>query len=379
MTNLELLFWILLICTTYSYFIYPVFLILLSSREEQKSAKPGEDVPVSIIITAHNEEKIIREKLENTLAIKYSYGTIQILVASDSSTDATNEIVKEYANKGVVLVDVQDRLGKENAQEHAIKVAEGEVIVFSDAATILQTDSIDILVSYFTNPEVGAVSSEDVFISDNDEVAGEGLYVKYEMWLRKLESNLRGLVGLSGSFFAARKDVCALWNKNTTSDFNTELNSAKLGYRAVSAPDVKGYYKDLSDKKKEYQRKYRTVIRGITALWINRSVLNPFRYGLFSFQVWSHKVMRWLVPWFMISLLVTSIMLVQEHWVYIFFLVLQIIFYTLALIGLISESAQDRTVFKVPYFFMTVNFAIAQAFLAFLFGKRITVWTPSKR
>ncbi len=375
----DIIFWALLVAVTYSYFLYPLILMLLVKKDRSLISIPDSKIPVSIIITAHNEADKIRGKIENTLALDYTYGNLEILIASDGSTDSTNDIVSEYSDKGVILVDVQDRLGKENAQQQAINVSTGDIIVFSDAATILRPDAINILVSHFSTPDIGAVSSEDVFISEDSEIAGEGLYVKYEMWLRTLESNLAGLVGLSGSFFAARRKICLLWNKNTTSDFNTALNCAKLSCRAISAPDVKGYYKDLKNKKQEYQRKYRTVLRGITALWVNKTILNPFAYGLFSFQVWSHKVMRWLVPWFMILLLIYSVMLGQDSWLYFLILCLQIMFYLLSIIGYLSAAAQKKTIFKVPYFFITVNIAIAHASLAFIFGKRITVWAPSKR
>jgi len=364
---------------SYSYFIYPVVVLLLSKRKAFRVAAPESETRVSLIVAAHNEAASIREKIENSLALTYSYGVLEILIASDGSTDDTNAFVKSYADKGVILIDVTERKGKENAQLQAIRIATGDILVFSDVATILEPDAIDRMIEHFAAPDVGAVSSEDVFISDTGKVAGEGLYVRYEMWLRNIESNLRGVVGLSGSFFAARKAVCALWDLTSTSDFTTALSCMKLNYRAISAAPVKGYYKDLADQKQEYHRKYRTVLGGIVALWNNRTVLNVFKYGLFSFEVWGHKVMRWMVPWFMLGLLIVSMMLYSTHYIYSLALILQLIFYSLAFVGLVSDKAKEKTVFNVPYFFMVVNVAITHATLAFFSGKRITIWTPSKR
>ena len=157
---------------------------------------------------------------------------------------------------GLVRSDLHN--GKEYAQSLAIKKAKGDILIFSDVATSIPTDAITILVENFKDPLIGAVSSEDRFISENGDVVGEGLYVKYEMWLRKKESELGGIVGLSGSFFAARKEVCKEWDVSSPSDFNTALNCARNNLMAVSCPDVLGFYKDISDESKEYGRKVRT-------------------------------------------------------------------------------------------------------------------------
>ena len=185
---------------------------------------------VTLIVTAYNEERRIREKIENTLAIDFDSSRLELIVASDCSEDATDAIVAEYADRGVRLVRAAERLGKENAQLTAIKQAQGDILVFSDVATQIPSDSLVKLERYFADPSIGAVSSEDRFVSKDGSVAGEGAYVKYEMWLRKQESQLAGLVGLSGSFFAARKSICQEWDIHSPSDFNTALNAMKAAY-----------------------------------------------------------------------------------------------------------------------------------------------------
>lgn len=382
---MQLLFWILLILSIYSYFLYPLTLRLLSvlrSAPEQQFGYTNEDElpPLTLIVTAYNEEKRIREKIENTLSLEYPKEKLTLVVASDSSTDGTDAIVREYSEHNVNLVRAEERLGKENAQWQAIKTVKDGVIVFSDTATKIETDGLKKLARYFANSRVGAISSEDRFISDNGQVAGEGAYVKYEMWLRQQESGLGGLVGLSGSFFAARVEVCQSWDIHSPSDFNTALNCSRQNLVAVTAPDVLGYYKDLADPSKEYARKVRTVIRGMTALARHPDVLNPFKYGLYSYQVISHKLLRWTVPWTLLGLfMVTPFCLQGDLDVYALAMIGQLAFYGLAIFAHFSESVRRNPAVKIIYFFIQVNIALFDASIKFMSGKRMTVWQPSAR
>jgi len=376
---LAFLFWLLFLLAVYSYFVYPVVLaVLLSlrSRSEETAAGVGA-FRLSLIVTAHNEESRIREKIENSLAIDYP--GLEIIVASDFSEDGTEAIVQEYAERGVRLVRSDERLGKENAQRCAIEAATGEILVFSDVATQIPADALRKLASYFADPKVGAVSSEDRFLSQDGAVVGEGAYVRYEMWLRRMESGLAGLVGLSGSFFAARRDICQTWDIHCPSDFNTALNCARAGFRAVNAPDVLGFYRDLKDPRKEYLRKVRTVLRGITAIARHPDVLDTRRFGLFAVQVWSHKVMRWLVPWFLLLLLAVNLGLVGEGWFYTLCFLAQLVFYGVALAAHRNTRLQSNGVARIVYFFVQANLAIADATCRYLSGKRMTTWQPSTR
>jgi glycosyltransferase involved in cell wall biosynthesis len=373
----ELVFWIALFGSVYSYFLYPFFLKLTPGRSLSVAQAPNSQPRVSLIVTAHNEESRIVRKLENCLAIDYP--NLEIIVASDASTDATDSVVRSYGDRGVSLARADERKGKEYAQLQAIKVARGEILVFSDVATDIRPDALHKLVSYFQDPVVGAVSSEDRFITRDGKVAGEGAYVRYEMWLRRLESEHAGLVGLSGSFFAARKSVCQKWDIAAPSDFNTALNCATQKLVAVSATDVLGYYQDVTDSKKEYERKIRTIIRGLTALERHLDVLNPFKYGWFTFQVVSHKLMRWAVPWFLALLLVTSLTLVGKGLIYDLAATAQGVFYACVLLAYARPVLRNSQYFKIPFFFIQVNLAIAHATVRFLTGTRMTVWTPSKR
>ncbi|WP_336143078.1 MULTISPECIES: glycosyltransferase [unclassified Marinobacter] len=374
---LELLFWVALLGSVYSYFLYPIVLKLTPRRGSSERKLNAQPPRVSLIVTAHNEEERIRDKILNCLEL--SYPQLEVVVASDASVDETDAIVRSFKNDGVKLARAEERKGKENAQLHAIRAAEGDILVFSDVATRIPPDAIEKLVSHFEDTAVGAVSSEDRFISRDGLVAGEGAYVKYEMLLRRLESQRAGLVGLSGSFFAARKEVCEAWDILSPSDFNTALNCATLGYVAITAPDVLGYYQDVQDPGKEYQRKLRTVIRGLTAAARHKEALNPFKFRWFAFQLWSHKILRWAVPWFLVLLAICTLLLAYRGGIYSLAMLCQLAFYAIVVFGYFSSSHRDKTVVKIPYFFVQVNVAIAHATLRFLRGERMTVWSPSKR
>ena len=381
---LTFLFWLFGIAAIYSYFIYPLVLRVLVAKAGVKTrvAEDGNAAvapSVSLIVTAYNEESRIRAKIENSLQLVFADTAFEIIIASDCSEDATDEIVREYAQRNVRLVRAPERLGKEHAQQCAIKEASGEILVFSDVATEIPTDAIQKLVAYFSDSGIGAVSSEDRFVSQNGAVAGEGAYVKYEMWLRRQESKLAGLVGLSGSFFAVRKSLCNEWDIHSPSDFNTALNTAKAGLRAVTAPDVLGFYQDLKDPSKEYQRKIRTVIRGMTGLSRHAEVLGFGKFGFFSFQVISHKLMRWLTPWFLLVFFLLNALIADNGMFYLLLFLGQLAFYGVAVVAHFLPNLQSIAVIKLVYFFVQVNIALLDAAIKFLAGQRMTTWKPSAR
>jgi len=250
---MSFVFWCSLFEVFWAYIGYPVSLsfikIIINKRihtyDENKEYTPK----ISLIITAHNEEKRIQAKIRNTIQLDYPKDKFEIIVASDGSTDRTNNIVKGY---NVKLLEISERSGKEKAQKRAIQEATGEILIFSDVSTILEPKGIKEIVKNFADPRVGCVSSEDRVISKNGEPSGEGAYVKYEMWLRRLESQVNSVVGLSGSFFAARREVCKDFSEKLPSDFRTLLNSIKLGMKGISEPDAIGYYQDVADESKEF-------------------------------------------------------------------------------------------------------------------------------
>lgn len=376
---MEALFWFCVTAATYSYFWYPALLLILPPRKVDCSVPAVPIRKIAVVIAARNEASKIAEKLANTLALERPDVEHDFVVASDASEDATDSIVLGYADKSVRLVRSPARRGKEHAQELAIASIDADLIVFTDAGTILPKDALVHVLEAFRDPTVGAVSSIDRFITADGALQGEGAYVRYEMWLRDLETRFYSLVGLSGSFFAARRSVCQQWDDRVQSDFGTALRCVQLGMRAVSDRRVVGYYKNIADTRKEYQRKLRTVTRGMGSLRIRADVLNIFRYGRFSLQVFSHKVMRWATPWFLLGALGINAALASQSPLYRVLLVLQLALYLSPLAMWIAPGLRKIGIARIGVYFVEVNVAILHAALLTLSGRTILTWEPSKR
>lgn len=381
---MQIMFWAGVSLGIYSYALYPLLLLvllpLLRRNVRSQPALTLSDLPaVTVIITARNEAKRIREKLDNSLDLAYPRELLTIMVASDASTDGTDDIVRSYADRNVVLVRPDERKGKEYAQLCAIRKADTPVLVFTDAATRLESNALRLLAEHFLDPTIGAVSSRDELIGADGSVAGEGAYVRYEMKLRAIESRAAGLVGLSGSCFAVRREVCEKWRIDTPSDITVALLCAQAGLRAVSDDRVKGVYQGIKEESREFARKRRTIVRGMTAVWELREALNPLRYGWFAFQVWSHKVLRWLVPVGMVLALSGSAALTKSTPFYGFAFLIQCAGYLAAFLGHVSVRLRAITPVRIALYFVTVNLATAFALWDFLRGVRVTTWNPSQR
>ena len=258
-------------------------------------------------------------------------------------------------------------------------MARGEVLVFSDVATQLDPDGLTQIVGNFADPTVGCVSSIDRVLGKDGRPGGEGAYVRYEMWLRALESQVHSLVGLSGSFFAARREVCRDFSTDMQSDFRTLLNSMRLGLRGVSDSSAVGYYLDVSDERREFDRKVRTVVRGLTVFFRNLEFLNPLRYGFFSYQYFCHKLLRWLVPLFLLSAFTANLALAPGSLEYSVLLMGQIGFYATAILVWRRHSLPSHPLLKLPAYFVAANAAIILAWWRYFRGQRLVMWTPSQR
>jgi len=375
---MTILFWGAVLAIVYTYFGYPIMLFVISRLRSRPVRKDHSFTPpVTLIITVHNEAARIEKKILNTLDLDYPSELFEIIFASDASIDGTDEAVLLHAGPKLRLVRSPRRGGKEYAQKCALEQAAGEIIVFSDVATMLERQAIRRIVSSFADPSVGCVSSEDRFIDEKGNVSGEGAYVRYEMWLRSLESKVHSLVGLSGSFFAARHNLCRDWPTDIPSDFNTLLNAVRNGYRGITDPESIGMYQNIRDEGKEFQRKVRTITRGISALLSDISLMNPLRYGIFSWQLISHKLLRWLVPLFMAIAFIANMVLGFSKRVYLVVFICHVLFYVMP--SLSYTMGLRSSLIKIPYFFVLVNRAIAVAWLNYIKGQRYVIWTPTER
>jgi hypothetical protein len=383
MAMLELLFWGCVAFVFYGYLGYPLIMFVLARLFPRPVARGDITPPVSLIITARNEQARIGDKITNSLALDYPRDRFEIIVTSDCSTDDTHAIVERYADQGVRLVVAPERRGKEFAQKCAIRASTGEILVFSDVATRLDPTGVRAIVANFADPGVGCVSSVDRLVDADGTVSGEGAYVRYEMFLRSLESQVGSVVGLSGSFFAARRACCDPWLEDLPSDFCTLLNTMQHGMRGVSDDQAIGYYPNLANKSNEYGRKVRTVVRGMSGLGRHLHLLNPFRYGLASWQLFSHKVCRWLVPFGMLGALIANLALLflprTPLWpLYVVTAVVQLGAYAVAANGARDPEKQSG-IPRLLTFLVLVNVSILNAWVNVLRGRRVVAWEPSRR
>lgn len=360
----------------YTWVGYPLALWLLArvsplpiTRAEPDAPAP----PASLILAVHNGAAHLEKKLVDTLALDYA-GPLQILVASDGSTDRTAEIAGAFADRGVELVETAERGGKESAQRAGIAAATGEILIFSDVTAELQPGALNAIVAPFADSTIGAVSSED----EVDSEEGEGAYVRFEMALRRMESEATSLVGLSGSFFAIRRALGEPWPIDLASDFRSGLEANRRGFRAVSEPRARARFRVTSDPKGEWTRKVRTVRRGLAVLSTYRDLLNP-RYGRASFSLWGHKVARFTSPIALVLLFGTTGALAASNALAGILFLAQAAAYAAGGLSLISARVAEWRIPRLAGFFMLVNASMGVAWTYHLRGDRAVVWEPTKR
>ncbi|MEO5823713.1 MAG: glycosyltransferase family 2 protein [Vicinamibacteraceae bacterium] len=371
------LFWIGVAGVLYPYFGYPFALWLLGKVVGRRdTAIAGEALPgISMIIPVHNEASRVGRKIVNTAALDYPADRLEVLFISDGSTDQTVPMIRAAATPNMRIVELPVRGGKAAGLNAGLANASHDVLVFSDASIELEPGSLQQIVRRFQDPAIGCISGEDRIA----ESGGEAMYGRYELLLRRLESDVHSIVGASGSFYAQRKAICAPFTEGMAPDFLSVLRTVQQGYRAVTEANAVGTMTSVKDPRQEFERKVRTLIRGMTTLFAHAGVLNPFRYGLFAFSMVSHKLMRWLAPIFLILVLLAPIGLLESPF-YLAVFAAQIAFYLLALAALWQVAGLERLfVGKVALYFASVNLAILVAWVRYAQGVRQELWTPSHR
>ncbi|MBM4340825.1 MAG: glycosyltransferase family 2 protein [Deltaproteobacteria bacterium] len=369
------LFWLSFFVVIYAYFGYPFLLMLLSRKKRESDTHNSNDryeQSASLIIPVHNEEKIISDKIQNTLSLDYPKNKLEILIISDGSTDRTGEIARRYGNDGVKYFEQPVRKGKAAALNRGLREAKNEIIVFSDASIILEEKALRNLLRRFSDKRTGCVSGEDYIPGEG----GEGAYGRYELFLRNLESRIGSIVGASGCFYAQRRDLCEPFPEGLAPDFFSVLKTVEKGFRAVTEPTAKGMMRSVPDPKSEFERKVRTLLRGMTTLIHFKHLLNPFKFGIFSIQLISHKLIRWSIGVFLILLFFSNLFLLSSK-IYATFFWLQVAFYGMAAIGWMGSSRPF--IFRIPFFFSMVNLSALVAWGKYLSGHRQEIWEPSKR
>lgn len=365
----------------YVYIGYPVLLYVYSRFVPARRDSLPDDLPrVTLLISAYNEEDCIAEKLENSLSLDYPNDLLDIVVISDQSEDDTDDIVKGFAQRGVGLLRMQERGGKTLGLNAGAAGSRGEFIVFSDANAMYRSDAIRALIAPFSDPDVGAVVGESTYADvDSDAGESESLYWRYETTIKSLESRTGSVVGGDGAIYAVRKSLYRPMGADVLSDFVNPLQVVEQGHRCLYEPAAVSVEEVAGSFEKEFKRKVRIVNRAWRATMRMKPLLNPMRYGLFAWQLISHKLLRWLVPVFLVLLFVTNILILGKGFIYLFTLSAQIVFYVSALVGVLLRERADLNQFiYVPYYFCLVNVASARGIVEAYFGKTYTTWSTAR-
>jgi cellulose synthase/poly-beta-1,6-N-acetylglucosamine synthase-like glycosyltransferase len=334
-----------------------------------------------MIVSAYNEEEVIAEKIRNALALDYPHGLLRIIVVSDGSTDRTLQIVREFADRGVTLRHYEGRIGKTACLNRVLPLVASDIVVFSDANSIYDGHALRALVVPFVDGTVGFVTGWTTYKSAEGVSRGSlGIYSKLELITKELESQLMSCIGADGAIFAIRRELYVPLKNYDINDLVLPFSINERGYRGVLQRAAICAEHDAGGSKGEFQRQVRITSRTIRAIVNYRQLLNPFRFGFLSFELFSHKASRLVVPFFMVALLVSNLLLAAHGGFYLMALAAQSIFYSLAAIGvLIPTSAPLWRIVETARTFVVVNAAIGLAWIKYMQGETFVTWSPTRR
>lgn len=378
-----LLFWSAVALVLYTYLIFPLLLLLRGLIWRQSYHSAPITPAVSLIIAAYNEANNIRAKLDNVLAMDYPRHLLEVLVASDGSTDGTNAIVQEYATRGVRLLALP-RQGKAAALNTAVMQAQGEILVFSDANSMYVPEAIHALVRPFADTQVGGVAGNQCYRKEKQSDvtnAGEHSYWNFDRKLKELQSEAGNAISATGAIYAIRRSLFQPAPAGVTDDFTISTGVIAQGYRLVFAPEAIAYEEVAASNRREFGRKVRVMTRGLRAVLLRRELLNPVRYGFYALQLFSHKVLRRLVVFPLLLIFLLSPFLWSLGPFYQAIILAQLLFYGCSALGVwLSESSLGkRKIFALPAFFCLANAAAFLATINLLRGHRIDRWEPQRQ
>ena len=380
--------WLLAIAVAfagYTYVGYPLLLGLagLFRRGRSPVASPVEWPVISIVLPVYNEETVVRQTLENLLRLDYPADRRQILVVSDASIDQTDAIVREYAGRGVELLRLPRRGGKTAAENSALPLLRGDIIVTTDASARPQRGALKPLIASFADPTVGVASGHYVSVARAEGRAnhGESWYVGYDMWVRLLETRVAGIPGAAGCFHAVRAPIhLRVLPEDISRDFAAALLAREHGLRAVSVESAVCTVPRVPSLRKEYRRKVRTIVRGWHTLRFKRALLNPFRHGFFSWILASHKVCRWVFPHVALPALVALVCLAQTFsWARWGAGLAAAAALCAALAWWWPEQRRLPKVVALPAYLVVGNVAALHASIRAVKGERTPLWEPTRR
>lgn len=380
-----LLFWLSWAIIIYTYCFFPILLALLARIYNNKNSaiynkvacnsdKLRKEMPkIAIVVAAYNEENVIENKLINSFGLRYPEDLLELYIGSDGSTDRTNTILSKYTQPRLNAFLFTTRRGKIAVLNDLVRNVDADIIVMSDANTIFENDALLQLVKHFNDPHVGCVSGK-LILEQNGGVSGEGIYWKYETWLKKNESKLGFQIGCNGGIFAMRRDIYTpLPTTTIVEDFVLSMQVLQQGYRVVYEPMARAVEPSCMTARDEMVRKVRIGAGDWQALGLTKSMLNP-KYGFISFAFWGHKVLRWTVPHLLLLSTLSCLGLYDQPF---YRLVITGEFLGIALSALAYQPVLCK---KLPWYtkpvtyFYLMNYALLCGFIRFLMNRQRVTW-----
>ena len=383
----ELTFWASLVLVAHTYLIYPLVLFFAYSlvqvrrdwrylrfrRDGRCPAQAAAELPpVTLIIAAYNEEARLRDKLANILALDYPSDRLEVIFVSDGSTDATNAILRAAEDPRIRCIYLPTRGGKSSALNHAVAQAHHEILIFSDAATRFAADAVQKLARHFADPRVGAVCGSLDFEASPESRQTEGVYWTYESMLRLMEARLGATLTASGAIYALRRGCYPRLPADTViEDLVIPMNARKLGYRVLYDPEAVGTDFAASSVAGEFARRVRVATGSFRALGqVIRTPLDPVT----AFAFFSHKLLRWILPFLLIAMLVSSGLMWSQP-LYRIALLGQLAFYLWAALGFLFRRRMQSVRFGLlGYYLLAIHLAFLVGFVHFLGGRKETAW-----
>ncbi|WP_235937698.1 glycosyltransferase family 2 protein [Marinobacter caseinilyticus] len=337
---------------------------------------------VTLIISCYNEAVVIAEKLENALNLDYPKDKLRILLVSDGSDDGTDDIVRGFLSEQVDLIRQEGRLGKTMGLNLAMEKVASEIVVFSDANALYDTDAIRKLVRNFADRRVGYVVGAALYTDAHEGASAksENLYWRYELAIKTMESRLHSVVGGDGAIYGIRSELWEPLQQKDINDFVNPLQIISKGYRGIFEPEARCYEETAGDFGREIARKERIVNRSIRGLMRVKTAMNPAKVGIFAWEVISHKLLRWLIPAFLVVGISGSAVLALAHVRVFQALTLGgLLILSLALVGHCKGDKNQLAVWvSVPYYFVMVNLYALRGIVRALKGETQVVWSSAR-
>jgi len=375
----KIIFWFSILLVVSSYFLYPLAIWILGKIKPFEIAKSSYSyIPfVSIIIPAYNEEKNIEKKIRNTLKLEYPPDKTEILIGSDGSTDKTSTIVSALADqKRIRFFDFKENRGKTAVQNDLVNEARGEILLFTDAASFLESGSLMNIIRNFADSRVGCVGGKMFFLNTGANLTTEsqGLYWKYESKIRELESAIGSLIGVDGPLYAVRRINYIPLPHHIISDFITPLLVLDQGKQVILEPEAVVYEEPTTKSGQELKTRRRITLRGLIGLSEYPRLLNFSKHPLLSLQIFFHKLLRWFVgPLIMVNFMSSCVLAANGLYMPMPFLYL--LFASLAAAGIIFEKYGKKSrILTIPYYFILVNLAATLGLFDFLMKKQAITW-----